>query len=112
MGHATAAQYTAALLDWAPRLRALKPDLLLGANGPMGCRSCSEHPEDKGVCWWEQARARRGTLGVHVCARISVRTLLTLRVQPRCARSVRALVSMRPPSQDLEQAGAASLCNG
>lgn len=57
VGHATAAQYTAALLDWAPRLKALKPDLLLGANGPMGCRSCSEHPEDKGVCWWEQARA-------------------------------------------------------
>ena len=56
VGHATSAQYTAALLHWAPRLKALMPDLLLGANGPMGCRSCSEHPEDKGICWWEQAR--------------------------------------------------------
>ena len=56
-GWATAAQYAGALLDWGPRLKALKPDLLLGANGPVGCHSCSDVPEDKGVCWWEQARA-------------------------------------------------------
>lgn len=56
-GHATAAQYTAALLDWAPRLKAIMPGLLLGANGPMGCHKCSDVPEDKDVCWWEQVRA-------------------------------------------------------
>ncbi|KAK9834863.1 hypothetical protein WJX81_004523 [Elliptochloris bilobata] len=53
-GYATAAQYTAALLDWAPRLKAIMPDLLLGANGPMGCHMSSDVPADQGVCWWEQ----------------------------------------------------------
>ncbi|KAK9834894.1 hypothetical protein WJX81_006971 [Elliptochloris bilobata] len=53
-GHATAAQYTSALLDWAPRLKAIMPNLLLGANGPTGCHSCSDVPEDLGVCWWQQ----------------------------------------------------------
>lgn len=54
-GQATAAQYTAALLDWAPRLKAIKPDMLLGANGPTGRWSRSEAPGESD-CWWEQVR--------------------------------------------------------
>lgn len=55
-GMATAAQYAAALLDWGPRLKAIKPDLLLGANG-VGARSGhSEAPGDSNVCWWQHVR--------------------------------------------------------
>ena len=54
-GQATAAQYTAALLDWAPRLKAIKPDMLLGANGPTGRWSRSEASGDSD-CWWELVR--------------------------------------------------------
>lgn len=55
-GHATAAQYAAALLDWGPRLKAIKPDLLLGANGCGGRSEHSSAEPDPWVCYWELVR--------------------------------------------------------
>ena len=70
-GMATAAQYTAALLDWGPRLKAIKPDLLLGANGVAHCglqsarSGHSEAPGDSNVCWWQHVRPTRATAKGH-----------------------------------------------
>ena len=59
-GCTTAEQYAAALLDWAPRLKAIKPDLLLGANGPGKLHQSSEAEEEGShVRYWEVVRALR-----------------------------------------------------
>ena len=60
-GQALAAQYAYALAQWAPQLKAILPNMKLGANGLSGYDSvgAQDRAQNTGVKWWSTVRASR-----------------------------------------------------
>ena len=66
-GHALAVQYAYALAQWAPQLKAILPNMKLGANGQPTYDSvgAQDSTQNTGTGWWSTARPCHLALQAH-----------------------------------------------